>query len=613
MEEKKRKKAAVGTLIAVIFMIISMLGASLVQTSAGKVKVKDLRFETTMGYEMSALLYRPVSATAENKAPAVITCHGMYNNREMQDINLVELSRRGYVVLSIDMFSHGNSENLKTADALPMGVTEALKMLSSLDYVDTERIGLTGHSMGGMNCDVATLLDNQNEQLLVAALLLNSCFATYQDTETGTYINAYGSRDVGIIAAQYDEFLFKEVNADGTALLAKDFIQSDNAQSFLNFGKDPAGQEYRNANEVYHEEIDGNDAMRVIYNPAITHPWSHFSKRSAAATIAFFDESLTSPNPIDAGNQIWQWKEFFNLAGLIGFAVFALNITLLLTHTPIFSCLREKETVKVRMISAARKKWNLIMLAATVAFCTLTYLPIVTGLKSDNNGKLIFSQNTTFGIGVWAALCGGFMLLCMLICYKVSGRKEPISLEDIGVSISRKKLGMTILLALLTVGLTWLWVAIADYFFKTDFRIWVLAAKTFGADKFRIALFPSIWLFLVYYIANAMFVNCFNYYTGESKKAQIGNTCIQAIVAVLPSAILVAMQYIHLFATGTVLFENNNAHSMILWLFPMIVLIPAATVIGRKIYKETKNPYLPGIISGILVTFITCINTSTWI
>lgn len=30
----------------------------------------------------------------------------------MQDLNYVEYARRGFVVLSIDMYGHGNSENL---------------------------------------------------------------------------------------------------------------------------------------------------------------------------------------------------------------------------------------------------------------------------------------------------------------------------------------------------------------------------------------------------------------------------------------------------------------------------------------------------------------------
>lgn len=90
-----KKSSKIMVIIAVVLMIISMVGASLVQTSGGKVKVEEVKFDTAFGYQLSALIYRPVTATAENKAPGIIAVHGMYNNKEMQDSNLVELSRRG--------------------------------------------------------------------------------------------------------------------------------------------------------------------------------------------------------------------------------------------------------------------------------------------------------------------------------------------------------------------------------------------------------------------------------------------------------------------------------------------------------------------------------------
>ena len=71
---------------------------------------------------------------------------------------------------------------------------------------------------------------------------------------------------MGIVAGQYDEWFFGDTDADGNPTLPKDFVANKNAQSFLHFGTDPAGQDTRQANTVYHEDIDGTDAMRVIYN-----------------------------------------------------------------------------------------------------------------------------------------------------------------------------------------------------------------------------------------------------------------------------------------------------------------------------------------------------------
>lgn len=111
MEKMKTKKGAkFWAIVAIVLMLISMIGASLVQTSGGKVKVSEVTWVSTEGHNMSGLLLVPENATAETPAPAVVCVHGFSNNKEMQEANFVELSRRGYVVLSVDMSSHGDSE-----------------------------------------------------------------------------------------------------------------------------------------------------------------------------------------------------------------------------------------------------------------------------------------------------------------------------------------------------------------------------------------------------------------------------------------------------------------------------------------------------------------------
>ncbi|MCC8022249.1 MAG: hypothetical protein LIO46_00440 [Clostridiales bacterium] len=57
--ETRKKGAKRILLIAVILMLVSMLQASLLQSNGGKVAVKDIRFETTTGFQMSGLLFVP--------------------------------------------------------------------------------------------------------------------------------------------------------------------------------------------------------------------------------------------------------------------------------------------------------------------------------------------------------------------------------------------------------------------------------------------------------------------------------------------------------------------------------------------------------------------------
>ena len=180
-----------------------MIVASAVQTSFGKVTIKKLYWETDEGLTMCANLFVPKGASAENKLPAIVTSHGTYNNKEMQDANFVELSRRGFIVLTIDCPLHGNSE-VNPAMVLPddpskLGIWEGVLMLSRLPYVDTDRIGVTGHSRGGENCDYAVKYDNLTDSNLIASVLYNCYDATYVDAD-GNFTNIFRTRDVGIIS-----------------------------------------------------------------------------------------------------------------------------------------------------------------------------------------------------------------------------------------------------------------------------------------------------------------------------------------------------------------------------------------------------------------------------
>ena len=79
-----------------------------------RVILKDVRFAGDPvagkgGLTQSGLLYIPSTATAARPAPAVLASHGYINTREMQSPFAIELARRGFVVLAMDMEGHGYS------------------------------------------------------------------------------------------------------------------------------------------------------------------------------------------------------------------------------------------------------------------------------------------------------------------------------------------------------------------------------------------------------------------------------------------------------------------------------------------------------------------------
>lgn len=604
--EKAKKSAKVLLCVSVFLMLLCSIVVSAVQTNGGKVTMKELNIETDEGYSMSAYLFIPETATAENPAPAVVTSHGYLNNKEMTDANYVELARRGYVVLAIDQPDHGDSEVTESFFILqPSGVYQGVLAVSRMPFVDKEKIGVTGHSMGSWSVNAAIAQDNASDTQLIAAALVHCNNPTYMDEE-GNYVNAYGTRPTGVISAVYDEFFGTSTDENGNLLSSPYFMETDCAQSFLHFGADPTELEDREAYTYYTDTVDGTETFRVIYRPEIIHPWSHFSARSESYVIDFFEKALGAPNPIASGNQIWQWKEAFNFVGVIGFVLFICSFGTLLLFTPMFESLRAKEIVEpAKVTDKTAKLWFWISMVIGAVFGSVVYLPLVA-----KGNAMAVSQTETMGLGLWSTACGIFTILSMVVYYYAYGKKNGMDLEAIGVKMPAKKLGLSVLLGFIVFVVAYSCVFVADYFFFADFRLWTLALKAFEAPILKYC--PYMLLFVVYYVAISVATNCFNYNNIGGKL----NGIICALFATVPALIIPWIQYITYYSTNHMMWPQKtmadpNYPMFVLWLFPIVLILFGTTLVTRYIYKRTKNPYIAGVINALVVGIITIINTCT--
>lgn len=597
--------------VSIVLCLVSMIGASLVQSSWGNITIKEMSWESPSGHQLSAYLYKPVTATKDIPAPAVITIEGWYNNKEMQDAYTVELARRGYVVLSLDMHSHGNSESLP-ADKLydgAVGVDGGVQLIASLPYVDKGRIGITGHSSGGTAGNMAVEIDNKREAPLIKSIFLQA--ADWQDDRGGDHSGDYGNRSVGIIASKHDDFYFGTYDNEGNMLTApKDFIQTYGAKKFLNFNEDISTFSGKAEPEKYYtRNINGVEAIRVIHTPSFIHPWVTFSKQGVSYAVDFFEKTLGAPNSISGNQQVWQWKALFNLVGLVGFFMFMISFTIAMLETKYFGVLKAEQEVEATVIKDKKGlMWFWVGLLISAVFSGFSFLIIMALVYSHTTN--IFTQTGPLTIGVWSAVCGIFSVIVMTISYKFYGKKHGLSLKDRGIVLNREKVWKTILLSIIVIVCSFNLVFFAQYFFKTDFRFWVLAVKAFQSDKVLIAL-RYLPLFLIFYVINSISVNCFNYNSIGGKKSW-GNIAIVALFNSLGCIVIVAIQYVAFFSTGFQVWRVTEGDRIgPIWLFPVIVILFLAAIISRIIYKKTRNPYLAGIINAMFVTMISCSNTTT--
>lgn len=596
-----------GLAIALLLCFFSMIGAWVLQTDFGNITVKDVRTVALNGKILPGTLYVPKTATAETPAPAIVNIHGWWKSREAEQFLSLELARRGYVVFNIDMSGHGDNEVWDDEVSRGDDVYGALKMLEDIVYVDASRIGVTGHSSGGSAIDAAFTKTQEAGGVQIASMLFVGKDPTYRDTNSN-YVNKYGAIDVGGIASQYDDWYYNDADENGAWRNApRDYLTTEYAKSFVGFG-DPAQVDGNVVSgQYYTQEFDGKTAHRVLYNPVQIHSWNVLSPTVVRDAVEYFEQTIPAPAPLDPGNQTGFLRECFTGVGVIGFFLFAVYFCLALLRTPTFQTLQCTQTIAPAPApKGAAKGWFWGGLAASALFSFLIFRPI---------GEFFYVKlSPTFPcelpaiLGVWGAVSALFTGLILFLSYRMTGRKNGFSLRDSGVIPQKGTLGKTALLSLIVVTVTYSLVFLANYLFKSDFRFWALAIRAFTADRIRLIV-VYIVPFLVFYLVSSISVNCFNYNTIGGKKWV--NLAVLSFCNALPCIIYIAIQYIAFLTTGYSMWHlTETAQAIPGWSYALIPILMIAPILSRKIYQATKNPYLGGLINGILMGMI-CITNAT--
>ncbi len=659
----KNKVAVIFLVVCILVIFLSSFIASAIQSNGWSIEVTDLRDaenegtaisltgeETKInGKVVSGILFKPKDATADNPLPAVVLTHGYLNNREMQLQNAIELARRGFVVLTVDREGHGNYENSGEQSALmaTSGLYDSVKYLYNMDYVDKDKIGISGHSMGGMT---TALTLSQDMQLgLVSAGLIQAW---------DTFMGAGADVDVGMLKAQDDEFFFAtNEGEDGT--ISREYLSTQEAKTFIGNteleGDVVSGAIYVNGQAV--ETTGGQEtegAFRVVYEISGVHPQNHCSVEGANAVVNFFYNAFGTPNGyeyISEGNQVWWVKEAFSLIGMIGFFALIFPLVSLLLTTPVFRSLRVakqqvvEETVVVTDETGAeqtmvRQKlvWdganiplqpkplkgvqkNISYWLAAIGIMLFSGFSIHSicteyGSKWFPNTQL-YPQDTTNWVAMWA-VCSALFSLAVILFFWLANtvvnkirygdnyleyQENPFAAGKIATGLGG--LLKTFVLALLVLGILMAVLYTNWAIWTVDFRIWTLAVKVFDMG----VLLPTIVrygvFFGIFFIVSALFNETYR----ASNIPEWASTLINVFFNFFGVLLVIAIQYGEFTATGVMWQPDMNLGYIVL--FPMVPILAIATVISRRMTAKTGNMWLGAFINTLLFTLITCSNTAS--
>ena len=665
----RNKKWVIFLAVCLIVIFLSSMIASGIQSDGWKVDVTDLRDATNKGTlvtvsgeekdvngkVVSGILFKPDTATADNPAPGVVLTHGYLNNREMQLQNAIELARRGFVVLAVDREGHGNYENTGDTNAMMAtnGLYDSAKYLYNLDYVDKEKIGISGHSMGGYTTAMTLMSDSTMTGGLgiISAGLMQSW---------STFILADSDVSVGFLKSQDDEFFFTEGG------LSREWLSSDTAKDFVGSDENVVnGAIY--VNGVITEVAGGAaapSAFRAIYEIPGVHPQVHYSVDGAEAVVNFFYTAFGTPEGreyIAEGNQTWWVKEMFSFIGMIALFACIFPFVSLLLASPLFRSLSKKQTVEIlpagevaegTVISDGGSAASVsgagipatnatpVACAATLdepkplkgVWKNITYWLGAVGIMlfsgfiihdvcTEYGGYVfpntqLYPQDTTNWVAIWAVVVALFSLAVILffwllnaIVYSAKYKENAKQYIENPFAAAKIQGGFgnfakTFLLAAIVVFFLYLITFINWSAWVVDFRIWTLAVKVFDVGSMLPTMVRYAVFFGIFFTVSAIFNETYR----AKNIPDWATTLINIFFNVFGVILVIAIQYGEFRASG-VMWQSDMALGYIV-LIPMVPILAIATLISRRMTAKTGNMWLGAFINTMLFTIITCANTA---
>ena len=501
--------------LCVIVTFVSNGLAARIRSDFGKVQVSTGYFTPARSDAADGLpvrivyrLYKPAQADAANPVPAVLALHGYQSDKDTSTAFCMELARRGIAVLSIDMYGHGdtspgmrgrgwgqyNVKNLNkplngpdrykllltfsvldyfrpsissgVADS-SMGGKSAWRYLSDMPFVDSQRMAVTGHSMGTWGSwSVAAEFPEHKAIVLQCGEVYP---LDYYDSQNIKFNN------VLLLQALIDEFenmrdyQLKIRGLEKTPLRYHDFMGQD------------APVEW---NRTYGSFHDGSARRMELIKTS--HRLVTYDSHAVTAAMNWLTTALEVKTNIADNNHLHWFKEVLTLIAMLGAMASTLPLFLILTKFKFFESLALPLKSNPKTLSPS-KRTSTALVAILISGITFPFL-CQLGHGLIPLPDRVFRMTIGTGFITWL---GFLMLVALFKLYrwykKGEGKKAGWTLSDLGLegqpekeievirpsnkskSIALRSLFAAVILA----GVMYILLCISNAIFHLDFRfIW---------------------------------------------------------------------------------------------------------------------------------------------
>ena len=499
-------------LLAAIFLAVLFLSgiyaALIFNSDFGKLNVRTVTIKDA-DKQLSALLYRPVIASPEKPSAAIVLAHGISESKDIMSNLGLELAKRGFVVLCLDLLGHGGSdgtvsEGNKETD---FGVSAAVQYLESQTYVNTSEIGLVGHSLGGgaVRAEAA-----QNKNIMATVLIAGGIGPNTQDQSEK--LNSSFPKNLLVIVGKYD-VLFNLTELEMTEL--------------------PSA--FNTSTPVVPSRLYGDfefETARKLIVPTTTHLFETIDPQVASETINWMENSLTqSQKAEDKSNTSLSFPNrelalLFSLVGLVG-------ITLL--GYPLVTFFSKKHQDPSITEKGVRARWKVYAIWALLNL--LLFFPFVLIGFEISFPPLIFGSSVA-----WWVLATGLVGILLFAKNKPKVFETKLHLRTLLQQNFKKEA----LIAVILFGFIFAISSLLQALFSIDLRILAPIFQEFTQLRRILAFAAFIPFFLVYFVAEGLYLHepISSFVTGKGNFSKTSEWARVVLAKISPFLIIIGVQYL---------------------------------------------------------------------
>jgi len=425
--------------------------------------------------EITGKLYTPYTATAAFPAPAILLMHGYQNDKDTCSAYAIELSHRGYVVLTIDLYGHGstsvgliergyvnhrvsvnfgedsaedgtfvsisgqtrykimmNFSNLSFFNDVysrdgdgnsirdsSMGGIAAYAALTNFDFVDETRMAVGGHSMGTWASWSVAAAYTRAANVAGPDISPKAIVLQCGEIFTGSVYDSENIKfnNVLILQAKYEEFaMFRDFNNTVTNDLPKSALRS----GFLGV---PPGEAAWNT--TYGSFADGSARRMELLNT--NHRLVTHNSHGIATAIDWYNTAVSHHAGYPSTEHVYLYKELLVFAAMLLAIAAMLAFMELLLYIPFFAIVKQALPNRPERSKRGWSWWKGALITVLIAMVTYPFMTqLGHGLLPLPEG--IFRMTIGNGFLSWYLLLIIIMVITTILPWRKS-RKQAAAGE----------------------------------------------------------------------------------------------------------------------------------------------------------------------------------------